>query len=218
LVGNECGRLPLFDSSVSGFGLPTPMCGASNLTANPGSCRAPAGRDFAQIHPSIAVVVEKDEAGTFKERPKMSFAGARYAVYSRGGKGLSNSTARASRSPRAGAAIIYLERGPRAGAKRPPDPRLKVRAGPAASGAVVTDLLCMTRDAAEDAMAFDNEVRRRDVLYRGNGGIEVLPDTAFDTAKFKDRNVIRTKRRHEHRVVEAWRLPGDIREEGPRWR
>ena len=46
-------------------------------------------------------------------------------------------------------------------------------------------------DAAEDARAFGKARFDAEMFWvRGNAGIEVLPDTAFDPVKFKDRSVI----------------------------
>jgi hypothetical protein len=46
-------------------------------------------------------------------------------------------------------------------------------------------------DAAEDARTFGKAKFDAEMFWvRGNAGIELLPDTAFDPARFKDRSVI----------------------------
>jgi dienelactone hydrolase len=92
---------------------------------------------------------------------------------------------------------IFLERGEKgwAAASGPPFPALK---GPHRSGGFKDAfrhgfvLVYGTRgDAAEDARAFGKARFDAEMFWvRGNAGIEVLPDTAFDPEKHKDRSVI----------------------------
>jgi len=172
------------------------------ITANPGiSSRSRWVEILAQIHPLeySRVVIERDEAGTgFKgttenilrlalDRPSVP-AGGKVTVELDGSK--------VEVAPEAGAAVVYLERGPDGWhASAPPDPRLK---NPRRSGGFKDAfrhgfvLVYGTRgDAAEDAMAFNKARFDAEMFWvRGNGSVEVLADTAFDPAKFKDRSVI----------------------------
>jgi dienelactone hydrolase len=99
--------------------------------------------------------------------------------------------------PALGSGRIFLERGEKgwAAAAGPPSPALK---GPHRCGGFKDAfrhgfvLVYGTRgDAAEDARAFGKAKFDAEMFWvRGNAGIEVLPDTAFDPAKHKDRSVI----------------------------
>jgi dienelactone hydrolase len=99
-------------------------------------------------------------------------------------------------TPKPGAARIFLERGEKGWAiTSPPPPGLK---GPQRSGGFKDGfrhgfmLVYGTRGGAADkARAFEKARFDAEMFWvRGNGGAEVVPDTAFDPAKTKDRNVI----------------------------
>lgn len=98
--------------------------------------------------------------------------------------------------PPPGATRLYLERGDQGWAPAPaPAPALK---GPRRSGGFKDAfrhgfvLVYGTRgDEAEDIRAFTKARADAETFWvRGNAGIEVLPDTAFDPARFQDRGVI----------------------------
>jgi hypothetical protein len=98
--------------------------------------------------------------------------------------------------PPPGTTRLYLERGDQGWAPAPaPAPELK---GPRRSGGFKDAfrhgfvLVYGTRgDEAEDIRAFTKARADAETFWvRGNAGIEVLPDTAFDPARFKDRGVI----------------------------
>lgn len=91
---------------------------------------------------------------------------------------------------------IILERGEKGWSlSAAPDPVLK---GPNRSGGFKDAFrhgfifVYGTRgDAAEDARSFGKARFDAETFWvRGNAGIEILPDTAFDPAKFKDRSVV----------------------------
>ncbi len=95
-----------------------------------------------------------------------------------------------------GTSRIYLERGEKGWSlSAGPDPGLK---GPQRSGGFKDAFrhgfifVYGTRgDAAEDARSFGKARFDAETFWvRGNAGIEILPDTAFDPAKYKDRSVI----------------------------
>ncbi len=98
--------------------------------------------------------------------------------------------------PPPGTTRLYLERGDQGWAPAPaPAPALK---GPRRSGGFKDAfrhgfvLVYGTRgDEAEDTRAFTKARADAETFWvRGNAGIEVLPDTAFDPARYKDRGVI----------------------------
>lgn len=98
--------------------------------------------------------------------------------------------------PAPGAGRAYLERGDKGWiSSGPPVPGSK---GPDRSGGFKDAFrhgflfVYGTRgDAAEDARTFGKARFDAEMFWvRGNAGIELLPDTAFDPAKFKDRSVI----------------------------
>jgi dienelactone hydrolase len=94
------------------------------------------------------------------------------------------------------AGSIYLEKGGNGWAAGGPSPL--TAKGPHRGGGFKSAfrhgfvLVYGTRgDAAEDARALGKARFDAEMFWvRGNAGIEVLPDTAFDPAKFKDRSVI----------------------------
>ena len=172
------------------------------VTANPGiSSRSRWVEILAQVHPLeySRVVVEKDEAGTtFKGTTEnvLRLALDMPSVPAGGKVTVELDGSQIEVPPEPGTAAIYLERG-QDGWQRsgPPD---SARKNPRRSGGFKDAFrhgfvfVYGTRgDAAEDAMAFDKARFDAEMFwYRGNGAVEVLPDTAFDPAKFKDRNVI----------------------------
>jgi dienelactone hydrolase len=98
--------------------------------------------------------------------------------------------------PASGTSRVYLERGDKGWAVcGPPGPGSK---GPHRSSGFKDAFrhgfifVYGTRgDAAEDAQAYGKARFDAEMFWvRGNAGIEVIPDTAFDPAKFKDRGVI----------------------------
>ncbi len=98
--------------------------------------------------------------------------------------------------PAPGAGSLYLERSP-AGWVQSGAPCLATK-GPHRSGGFKDAfrhgfvLVYGTRgDAAEDARALGKARFDAEMFWvRGNAGVEVLPDVAFDPARFKDRSVI----------------------------
>jgi dienelactone hydrolase len=96
----------------------------------------------------------------------------------------------------AGAGSVYLEKSEKGWAADGPAP-LSVK-GPHRGGGFKSAFrhgfvfVYGTRgDAAEDARALGKARFDAEMFWvRGNAGIEILPDTAFDPAKFKDRSVI----------------------------
>jgi dienelactone hydrolase len=172
------------------------------VTANPGiSSRSRWVEILAQIRPLeySRVVIDKDEAGkAFKGASEnvLRLALDMPAVPSEGKVTVELDGSHIEVSGGPGEPVIYLERGPEGWRKNgPPDPGLK---GPHRSGGFKDAfrhgfvLVFGTRgDAAEDAQAFAKARFDAEMFwYRGNGGIEVLPDTDFDPAKYKDRSVI----------------------------
>ena len=96
----------------------------------------------------------------------------------------------------AGTSRIYLERGDKGWSlSAAPDPALK---GPHRSGGFkdafrhgFVFVYGTKGDAAEDARSFGKARFDAEMFWvRGNAGIEIVPDTAFDPAKHKDRSVI----------------------------
>ncbi len=172
------------------------------VTANPGiSSRSRWIEILAQTRPLeySKVAVEKDEAGkTFKGTTENV---ARLAIdvpsiAAGGAVTIELDGSRVEATPAPGTTSIFLERGEKGWlAAGPPDPALK---GPRRSGGFKDAFrhgfvfVYGTRgDAAEDARAFGKARFDAEMFWvRGNAGIEVLPDTAFDPARFMDRSVI----------------------------
>ena len=174
------------------------------VTANPGiSSRSRWIEILAQAHPLeySKVVLEKDEAGTAvggttENVLRLALDLKAPAAVGKVTVDLDGSKVEASPAPNATRMLIYLERGEKGWAMAgPPDPGLK---GPRRSGGFKDAfrhefvLVYGTRgDAAENARAFDKARFDAEMFWvRGNGGVEVLPDSAFDPAKFKDRSVV----------------------------
>jgi dienelactone hydrolase len=172
------------------------------VTANPGiSSRSRWVEVLAQAHPLeySRVVIERDEAGTaFKGTTEnvLRLALDIPAVAAGGKVTLELDGSKVEVAPGAGAPVIYLERGPDGWrASGPPDLRLKNPRRPGGFKDAFRHgflLVYGTRgDAAEDAMAFNKARFDAEMFWvRGNGSVEVLPDAAFDPARFKDRSVI----------------------------
>jgi dienelactone hydrolase len=172
------------------------------VTANPGiSSRSRWVEVLAQTHPLeySQVVIEKDETGqAFKGTTEnVSRLAIDVPGIAEGGAvmvELDGSRVETQAAP--GTGRIYLERVDKGWLRSgPPAPGLK---GPHRSGGLKDAfrhdfvLVYGTRgDAAEDARAFGKARFDAEMFWvRGNGGIEVLPDTAFDPAKCKDRSII----------------------------
>ncbi len=169
------------------------------VTANPGiSSRSRWVEILAQQRPLeySKVAIERDDAGkTFKgttenvERLAIDIPGEMITIE------LDGSKLEASGLPETGR--IYLERGDKGWtvASGPAGPGSK---GPGRSGGFKDAfrhgfvLVYGTRgDAAEDARSFGKARFDAETFWvRGNAGIEIVPDTAFDPAKSKDRSVI----------------------------
>jgi dienelactone hydrolase len=145
------------------------------------------------------VAIERDEAGkTFKgttenvERLAIDVPGA--AAGETVTVELDGSKVEAA--PAAGAGSVYLEKGENGWAAGAPTPL--AAKGPHRGGGFKSAfrhgfvLVYGTRgDAAEDARALGKAKFDAETFWvRANAGIEVLPDTAFDPAQFKDRSVI----------------------------
>jgi len=177
------------------------------VTANPG---VSAGSRWigilAQLRPleHSRVVIERDEAGkTFKGTTENIERLAIDVPAAAGGGGeaegkvtieLDGSKVEAQPAP--GAGSVYLERREK-GWVQTGAPALGSK-GPHRTGGFKNAfrhgfvLVYGTRgDAAEDARTFGKAKFDAEMFWvRGNAGIEVLPDTAFDPAKHKDRSVI----------------------------
>jgi len=177
------------------------------VTANPGiSAGARWIGIIAQQRPLefSKVVIEQDEAGkAFKgttenvERLAIDVPGAAAG----GGEAASKITleldgSKVEARPAPGAGSLYLERREQ-GWLQTGTPSLGLK-GPHRGGGFKDAfrhgfvLVYGTRgDAAEDARAFGKARFDAEMFWvRGNAGIEVLPDTAFDPAKYKDRSII----------------------------
>jgi len=172
------------------------------VTASPGvSSRSRWLEVLAQVRPLeySKVVVEKDEAGTAVKGTTENVLRLALDVAVPGGGGkvtieLDGSKVEASPAPQA--PRVYLERGEKGWAVTgPPRPGLK---GPRRSGGFKDAfrhgviLVYGTRgDAAENARTFGKARFDAEMFWvRANAGLEVLPDTAFDPARFTDRSVV----------------------------
>ena len=172
------------------------------VTANPGlSSRSRWVEVLAQARSLeySKVVVERDEAGTAVKGTTENVLRLALDVAAPAGGvkvtvELDGSKVEASPAP--GAARIYMERGEKGWAVTgPPVPGLK---GPHRSGGFKDAfrhgfvlVYGTLGDAAEDARAFGKARFDAEMFWvRGNAGIEVIPDTAFDPARSKDRSVI----------------------------
>jgi poly(3-hydroxybutyrate) depolymerase len=177
------------------------------VTANPG---ASAGSRWVGILSQqrpleySKVAIERDEAGkTFKGTTENVERLAIDVPAAAGGGGeaegkvtidLDGSKVEARPAPRAGS--VYLERQDK-GWLQTGAPPLGLK-GPHRGGGFKDAfrhgfiLVYGTKgDAAEDARTFGKARFDAEMFWvRGNAGIEVLPDAAFDPAKFKDRSVI----------------------------
>ncbi len=172
------------------------------VTANPGiSSRSRWVEILAQSRPLeySKVTVEKDEAGkAFKGTTENV---ARLAldvpgVAEGGAVTVDLDGSKLEVTPASGRGRIYLERGEKGWLPAgPPASGLK---GPHRSGGFKDAfrhgfiLVYGTRgEAAEDVRSFGKARFDAEMFWvRGNAGIEVLPDTAFDPAQYKDRSVI----------------------------
>ncbi len=172
------------------------------VTANPGvSSRSRWVEVLAQTRPLeySRVTVEKDEPGKVFKGTTENVARLALDVPDVGEGGAVTVELDGSRleaTPAAGTGRIHLERGEKGWLPAgPPAPGLK---GPHRAGGFKDAfrhgfiLVYGTRgDAAEDARSFGKARFDAEMFWvRGNAGIEVLPDTAFDPAKYKDRSVI----------------------------
>jgi dienelactone hydrolase len=172
------------------------------VTANPGiSSRSRGVEILAQLRPLeySHVALERNEAGTaFKGTTenvlRLALDAAAPADGSKVTIELDGSKVEASPAP--GASRIFLERGEKGWLPTGPlGPGLK---GPQRSGGFKDAfrhgfiLVYGTRgDAADRARAFGKARFDAEMFWvRGNSGVEVVPDTAFDPVKAKDRNVI----------------------------
>jgi dienelactone hydrolase len=171
------------------------------VTANPGlSAGARWVGILAQQRPLefSKVAIERDETGkSFKgttenvERLAIDVPGA-----SAGSVTIELDGSRVDTAPAAGEGTVYLEKGEKgwSAAKAAP---LAMK-GPHRAGGFKDAFrhrfvfVYGTRgDAAEDARTLGKAKFDAEMFWvRGNAGIEILPDTAFDPAKFKDRSVI----------------------------
>ncbi len=99
-------------------------------------------------------------------------------------------------SPPAGANRVFLERGPdgwRAGGPPGPERKNPRRSSgfKSAFGRGVVFVYGTRGDADDDALAFDKARFDAEMFWaRGNNGVEVLPDAAFDPAEYPDRSII----------------------------
>ena len=174
------------------------------VTANPGiSSRSRWLEILAQSRPLeySRAVIEKDEGGTAFKGTTENVLRLALDLKAPAGGGkvtveLDGSKVKASPAPEAAMIHIDLERGDKGWAVTGPlDSGFK---GPKRSGGFKDAfrhgfvlVYGTLGDAAEDARAFDKARFDAEMFWvRGNSGVEVLPDTAFDPAKFKDRNVI----------------------------
>jgi hypothetical protein len=172
------------------------------VTANPGlSSRSRWVEVLSQSHPLdySRVVMEKDTAGTaFKGTTEnVSRLALDVSLPPAVGKfAIELDGSRVEAAPLPGKSRIYLERGENGWlVSGPPGPGLK---GPHRSGGFKDAfrhgfvlVFGTLGDAAEDARAFEKARFDAEMFWvRGNGGVEVLPDIAFNPLKDKDRNVI----------------------------
>jgi dienelactone hydrolase len=172
------------------------------MTANPGlSSRSRWVEVLAQTHPLeySSVVVDKDETGKVFKGTTENIARLAFdvpGVADGGPVTVDLDGSKLEVTPASGRGRIYLERGEKGWLPAgPPASGLK---GPHRSGGFKDAfrygfiLVYGTRgDAAEDARSFGKARFDAEMFWiRGNAGIEVLPDTAFDPAEYKDRSVI----------------------------
>ncbi len=172
------------------------------VTANPGiSSRSRWLEILAQTRPLeySQVVIEKDETGKVFKGTTENVARLTIdipAVAAGGTVTIELDGSRVEAETASEAGPLYLERGERGWLIiGPPGAGQK---GPHRSGGFKDAfrhgfvLVYGTRgDAAEDARAFGKARFDAEMFWvRGNAGIDVLPDTAFDPAKYKDRSVI----------------------------
>jgi dienelactone hydrolase len=172
------------------------------VTANPGiSSRSNWLEILAQTRPLeySKVVMEKDEAGTaFRGTTEnvLRLALDVPALPAGGTVRIELDGSRVEAAPMPGAGRIDLERGPEGWRTAgPPDPALK---SPRRAGGFKDAfrhefiLVYGTRgDAAEMARAFEKARFDAEMFWvRGNGGVEIVPDIAFDPAKLRNRSVI----------------------------
>jgi hypothetical protein len=173
------------------------------VTANPGlSSRSRWVEVLAQTRPLeySKVVIERGEAGKAFKGTTENVARLAIDVARDAAAGtpvtieLDGSRLEARVEPAAGR--LYLERGDRGwNVGAPAGPGSK---GPRRSGGFKDAfrhgfvLVYGTRgDAAEDARSFGKARFDAEMFWvRGNAGVEVLPDSAFDPARFRDRSVI----------------------------
>jgi dienelactone hydrolase len=179
------------------------------VTANPGLSAASRWIEvLAQTRPLeySKVAIERSDAGNaFKgttenvERLAIDVPAAKGGAAGEAGDAVTIEIdgSKVEARPAPGSGRIFLERGERGWAAVPGPPSAALK-GPHRSGGFKDAfrhgfvLVYGTRgDAAEDARAFGKAKFDAEMFWvRGNAGIEVLPDTAFDPAKFEDRSVI----------------------------
>jgi hypothetical protein len=173
------------------------------VTAGPGiSSRTRWVEILAQPHPLewSRVAIEKDEAGTSFKGETGNVLRLALDLPSPLPEGIVKIELDGSKvevSPETGQTRIFLERGEDGwrAAAGPPGPGLK---GPRRSGGFkdafrhgFVFVYGTLGDAAEDGRAFQKARFDAEMFWvRGNGGVEVLPDTAFDPARDMDRSVI----------------------------
>jgi dienelactone hydrolase len=202
--GNECVDWPPLFEFLKDHARPADA-GARRVefvTANPGiSSRSRWVEILAQAHPLeySQVAIEKDEAGTtFKGTTEnvLRLALDVPSLPAGGTVKVELDGSRIETAPEPGTARIDLEHGQdgwRAGG--PASPGLK---NPHRSGGFkdafrhrFVFVYGTLGDAAEDARAFNKARFDAEMFWvRGNSGVEVLPDKAFDPAKARDRSVI----------------------------
>jgi hypothetical protein len=172
------------------------------VTADPGiSSRSRWVEVLAQLHPLelSRVLVERDEAGaTFKGTTEnvLRLAFDVPSLPAGGAAKVDLDGSHVEALPAPGTSRICLEHGPDGWRPSgPPGPNLK---GPHRSGGFKEAfrhgfifVYGTLGDAAEDARAFNKARFDAEMFWvRGNSGVEVLPDTAFDPARDRDRSVI----------------------------
>ena len=172
------------------------------VTANPG---VSAGSRWvgilAQERPLefSKVAIERDEAGkSFKGTTENVERLAIDVPGSAGGTAVTIELdgSRVETTPAAGEGTVYLEKGEKgwSAAKAAPLAMKGPHRGGGFKSALRNGFVFVygTRgDAAEDARALGKAKFDAEMFWvRGNAGIEILPDTAFDPAEFEDRSVI----------------------------
>ncbi len=204
--GNECVDWPpLFDFLKGRTRLPdNEKKRIEFVTADPGiSSRSGWVEILTQVKPLAfsKVVIERGESekgitfkGTTENAGRLAIEATPIAAGMKCIIELDGSKVETTLSP--GAGRVYLERGEKGWqASGPPVPIFK---NPRRSGGFKDAfrhgfvLVYGTKgDSAEDARAFNKARFDAEMFWvRGNGGAEVLPDTAFDPVKTKDRNII----------------------------